>query len=383
MCRLLTTMIIVSCTWCIPGSTDLLSGQEPSEVKLKKLADDSRSRAEAVEVRVRKGTQTTKALLHATPLMKYTDVPRQIEMATLWIWEHDGQPVALGKVEAYRRKDGTKWLYCFASASTGLVDGKWPDGRRFEAQKPGVEWAVLDATAPKDTTAARVRHMKELFGRFTATVRDDVLKTSDELRPLARPLHEYSSTRHGVAHGVLCGFAANGTNPDVIVALEALSGEGKNDPPKSWRYAVLGMTTRSAPWLDAFMEARHRVQRAAVENGRCGLGLAFIHHPQNHPQIVGDLLEHPSGNPPSRLLVHRRRRRKVVRQEVPLAPRFHNVPQGIKDVTQRVIPLRCVFTHKSQVRNQKLPLGIRNIARIRLPCHAHEPKMPTELTISR
>ena len=326
MCRLLTTMIIVSCTWCIPGSTDLLSGQEPSEVKLKKLADDSRSRAEAVEVRVRKGTQTTKALLHANPLMKYTDVPRQIEMATLWIWEHDGQPVALGKVEAYRRKDGTKWLYCFASASTGLVDGKWPDGRRFEAQKPGVEWAVLDATAPKDTTAARVRHMKELFGHFTATVRDDVLKTSDELRPLARPLHEYSSTRHGVAHGVLCGFAANGTNPDVIVALEALSGEGKNDPPKSWRYAVLGMTTRSAPWLDAFMEARHQ---CSVRPSRMA-AVGWASRSSTIRRIIRRSwrsLEHPSGNPPPRLLVHRRRRRKVVRQEVPLAPRFHNVPR--------------------------------------------------------
>jgi hypothetical protein len=27
-----------------------------------------------------------------------------------------------------------------------------------------------------------------------------------------------------------------------IVTLEALSGESKNDTPKSWRYAILGMT---------------------------------------------------------------------------------------------------------------------------------------------
>jgi hypothetical protein len=69
------------------------------------------------------------------------------------------------------------------------------------------------------------------------------LKTSDELRPLARPLHEYSSPRHGVLQGVLCGFAANGTNPDVIVALEAVRPAEGKDGPNSWRYGVVGMTS--------------------------------------------------------------------------------------------------------------------------------------------
>jgi hypothetical protein len=83
--------------------------------------------------------------------------------------------------------------------------------------------------------------MKDLFRRFSATTRDDVLKTSDELRPLARPVHEYSSPKHGVVQGVLCGFAANGTNPDVVVALEAVSAAG-DGAPKSWRYGVVGLT---------------------------------------------------------------------------------------------------------------------------------------------
>src|SRR5262249_6996799 len=148
-------------------------------------------------------------------------------------------PVALGKVEAYTRKDGTKWLYCFASASTGLVDGKWPDGHRFRAGKPGIEWSTVDGPAPHGTAASRLRQMKELFGRFSATTQDDVVKTKDELRPLARPLHEYSSPKHGVVQGVVCGFAANGTNPDVIVALEAV---GDNGAAKAWRYGVIGMT---------------------------------------------------------------------------------------------------------------------------------------------
>jgi hypothetical protein len=242
MCRIFTVLRLCCCAWCVLGLPALLSGQEPADAKLKKLADDSRTRAEGIEVKVAVGDRTTKATVHPEPLMKYTDVPRQIEMATLWVWHDDGRPVALGKVEAYQRKEGTKWLYCFASTSTGLVDGKWPDGRRFQARAAGIEWTTIKGPAPHETAAGRLRQMKELFQRFTATTRDDVLKTSDELRPLARPLHEYSSPKQGVVQGVVCGFAANGTNPDVIVVLEAVSAEGDKDAPKSWRYGVVGMT---------------------------------------------------------------------------------------------------------------------------------------------
>ena len=227
---------------CVFGPTAPLHGQDPADAKLKKFAADSKARAEAIEVTTAIGNRTVKATVHTDPLMKYTDVPRQIEMATLWVWQEDGRPVALGKVEAYSRKEGTKWLYCFASTSSGLVEGKWPDGRRFQASKAGIEWVAIKGPVPQETAAGRLRQMKELFQRFTATTRVDPLKTSDELRPLARPLHEYSAPKHGAAQGILCGFAANGTNPDVIVALEAVNAAGNKGTPDSWRYGVVGMT---------------------------------------------------------------------------------------------------------------------------------------------
>jgi hypothetical protein len=243
MGRILLILRLCCCTCCVLGVAGLLRGEEPPDAKLQKLADESRSRAEGIEVSVVVGGRTTKATVHPNPLMKYTDVPRQIEMATLWVWQDEGRPVALGKVEAYQRQEGVKWLYCFASTSTGLVEGKWPDGRRFQARKPGVEWATIDGPAPQETAAGRLRQVKELFRRFSATADNVALKTSDELRPLARPLHEYSAPKQGVLQGALCGLTANGTNPDVIVALEAVSPAEGKDGPKSWRYGVVCMTT--------------------------------------------------------------------------------------------------------------------------------------------
>jgi hypothetical protein len=243
MGRIRLILRLYCCIVCVLELAVLLRGEEPPpDAKLQKLAEESHSRAEGIQVSVAVGDRTTKAKVHPNPLMKYTDVPRLIEMATLWVWEDEGCPVALGKVEAYRRKGGPKWLYCFASTSTGLVQAQWPDGRRFQAREPGIKWTAMKGPAPQETAAGRLRQMKALFRRFSATTRDDVLMTSDELRPLARPLHEYSSPKHGVLQGILCGFAANGTNPDVIIALEAVRPAKGKDAPKSWRYGVVCMT---------------------------------------------------------------------------------------------------------------------------------------------
>jgi hypothetical protein len=243
MGRILLVFRLCCMTACLLGVAAQLPSEEPPDDTLKKLSDDSRSRAEAIEVRVVFGERTEKAKVCPDPIMKYTDVPRKIAMATLWVWQVDGCPVVVGKVEAYRRPDGPQWLYCFTSASTGLVEGKWPDGHHFQARKPGIEWKALDGPAPQETAAGRRRQMKELFRRFSSTVFDDIQKTSDELRPLAQPLHEYSSPKHGVVQGIMCGLTDNGTNPDVILALEAVGPEPGKDGPKSWRCGLIGMTS--------------------------------------------------------------------------------------------------------------------------------------------
>lgn len=82
-----------------------------------------------------------------------------------------------------------------------------------------------------------------------------------------------------------------------------------------------------------------RLQGAAVEEGRGGLGLPLIHQTQDLPQVVGDLLEHVGGQPVSRLLGHRRPRREVVGQEASLAPGLDHVPPGSK--TSRSEYCRC------------------------------------------
>src|SRR5437016_3759477 len=100
MNRLLISLLAGYWALYILGSIAPARSDDSVDAKSQKLFGESRARAERIEVRVAVEDKTIKPMLHPTPVMKYTDVPRQIEMATLWVWHDDGRPVALGKVEA-------------------------------------------------------------------------------------------------------------------------------------------------------------------------------------------------------------------------------------------------------------------------------------------
>src|SRR5438045_1721727 len=122
------------------------------------------------------------------------------------------------------------WLL-WLTGGNAVLRGQQPSEKKL--QELAAASAARAAGVKVGESAGGRRQLKELFRRFSATTREDVLKTSGELRPLARPLHEYSSPKHGVVQGVLCGLAANGTNPDVIVALEAVGAANGQGPPTS------------------------------------------------------------------------------------------------------------------------------------------------------
>src|SRR4051794_35183120 len=91
--RLLFSLLVGCGVLCAPERAVRARGDEAADAHLKKLSDESRARAEHLRVQVAAAGQATKATLHPVPLMKYTDVPRQIEMATLWVWHDEGRPV--------------------------------------------------------------------------------------------------------------------------------------------------------------------------------------------------------------------------------------------------------------------------------------------------
>jgi hypothetical protein len=150
------------------------------------------------------------------PLMRYSDIAREIYDSTLWAWGERGRPAALMKVEYYpQAPGGPHWLYGMVSLSPHRITAERSEGWQWTAEKAGLELQSLsDAPAPAENAAERLRQMKQLVRRFAAyqiTAGSDKLRL--DLRLLSQPLCRYSDPQVGLEDGAIFAFA-NSTNPE-------------------------------------------------------------------------------------------------------------------------------------------------------------------------
>jgi hypothetical protein len=208
----------------------------------KQLREQMTARIGKVKVAPVDAPEKTSELV-AKPLMSYTDERLSINGATLWAWAQPkhGRPIAVCKIEHYdmtRRAERGEWLYCFVSLSAELIHADWPDGHAWTARLPGVSFRdIPEAPPPGESTAARVRQMKDLSRRFTASF-EFGKGTHEELRLLTQPVYSYADPEKGIVEGSVFTAAVNGTNPTALFLVE-LQKEGDR---QVWRFAVAAMT---------------------------------------------------------------------------------------------------------------------------------------------
>jgi hypothetical protein len=179
------------------------------------------------------------AVIVPVPVLRYSDSTRELQESSLWIWESTGRPSAIVAIEFYTTgKLGPRWLYEVASLSTERIAVDRPPELRWEASQPGLAPQVMPDSEPAATTTARrMVQMKSIHRRFTAYEKAPV-GGRIELRPLSSPLYRYSDSTVGVTDGAIFAFA-NGTNPEVLLILEARSAK---DGTSMWHYSLAQMT---------------------------------------------------------------------------------------------------------------------------------------------
>jgi len=177
------------------------------------------------------------------PVFRYSDPPRGFRDCTLWMWTSNGRPVALEKVEDWRRSppDGASWITCFASLYPGLIEVNWHAGPQWTSQKPGLQFQLVeDFERPEATEAGRLRQFKKLSERFSIAIERDYSGKLDsqEMRRLPRHLHRYHVPNQSVTDAVMFGWTTNGTNPDAMVVIELRTTGDKH----GWYYAMAQVT---------------------------------------------------------------------------------------------------------------------------------------------
>jgi hypothetical protein len=177
--------------------------------------------------------------LVAEPVLRYTDNTRENRESSLWIWSGGGRPAAILAVEFYPQPPkGPRWLFEIASLSPERIAAQCGDDLQWTAKEPGLKLTPLsDVQPPAETAARRLSQMKAIFRTFTAH-ESAVIVGRIELRQLTSPLVRYADERAGVVDGAIFAFA-NGTNPEVLLILEAHS---IRDGTLVWRYSLAQMT---------------------------------------------------------------------------------------------------------------------------------------------
>jgi hypothetical protein len=170
------------------------------------------------------------------PLLYYGDPTRDNDRGSLWGWGRKGRPVAL--VELYQNvTDRTKWVYAICNTSGGRLRAA-RDGNPWWAENESAAELkdVPGAPAPAADAPRRQSQMKMLAQKFTGHQFWDPDNSRYELRRLERPLHTYRDEANGVLDGGLYTLA-NGTNPEIMLFLEARVGPQEGAKPV-WQYAV-------------------------------------------------------------------------------------------------------------------------------------------------
>jgi hypothetical protein len=186
----------------------------------------------------------SKTSLRPQPVLRWRNVARgQAGEAMMVIWCQHGRPEVMASI--YPWEGRLHHEFGSLSRAAKLV-GRDKSAVVWTPNAPGVKFEdIPDAPEPAEAPACRLRQMKSLAERFRATMTGWKGDNSDreEMRLLPRPLYRYDlkdseEAIPNLQDGALFGFVM-GTDPEVVIVLEAVSRDGRS----LWQYAFARATS--------------------------------------------------------------------------------------------------------------------------------------------
>ncbi len=225
---------------------DPVCGDDSEPERLSPIREWMQSYADGTVIRIGSKSDSPNAKLVPQPVFRYSDEERAIPDATLWVWTRDNRPVAFEKIEVNAHGGSKLWTICFASLSEELLNVQWPARparRAYASTAPGLRFqSIPDADAPSPAARLRSLQLRRLPERFEG----DLVEgggTLKSIRIMPRPIFEYRDAETKMPIGAIFGLTATGTNPDVLLLIEA---RGDSDDELHWEYAAAQMTTSGA-----------------------------------------------------------------------------------------------------------------------------------------
>jgi hypothetical protein len=251
--------VLAALAWLAVGG--LLSGadDEKAEEALVKKNAATLAGQIAVERQASDGWSSVGRM--AEPALYYGDPTRNNSNGSVWIWGDSGRPVSI--MELYQPSDRPDdWVFVVNNLSGGVIRAQRKEQLWWRENESAVEWKQIGEADPvASAKPQRLLQLKALARRFKAHEFWDPNNSRFELRQLSQALHRFADEEHGLIDGGVFAFS-NGTNPEVILLLEAKS-EGGAEP--RWQYALarLGHAEMHVAFDDVEVWTVPRVDRMA------------------------------------------------------------------------------------------------------------------------
>jgi len=180
---------------------------------------------------------TQRIELIESPLLFFGDPSRRHTNGTLWAFGKSGRPVAF--LELFQGLEAnSQWCHAVTLTGTDQVRLNTPVDTFWEPKKTQIEPQLIpDAPVPAGKESLRLRQLKQLSRRFMAHEFWDPDNSRFELRLLVQPIHRYQSPTLKI-HDAAVFVMANGTNPEIVILIEAL---GDTLPNSRWHYSFAPM----------------------------------------------------------------------------------------------------------------------------------------------
>ena len=185
------------------------------EESARRLAQMKRA-IEPVELTIGKAG-TDKLVRVDEPIQRWSNPLVRIVDATVFLWTHDGRPVAVSQMADVA--DEGLWQE-FQSLTTEPLRGTRDGQREWTPTAAGIKWLRAPTTeSPAATPELRRIQMRKIAEKYRVS---DVFefKEPNQLRLLATPLYRYAAPKAGVLDGALFSFAL-GTDPEVLLLIES------------------------------------------------------------------------------------------------------------------------------------------------------------------
>ena len=212
---------------------DVATGTDKAQSESKERMAEMTSMIDRLKIEVEVDGKMQAAKRHPKALLRTIDRARKTsgnEDGSLWLWSHDGLPVAMVELWATTNIGDHNWGHTMLAVSQNDIHGIAESRKWTPKSGMGVKFeTVPKGGKPHKKAFGRKIQMRNIARRFTANIEDPGRNNRQQFRLMPEPIHRYQGGE--IQDGAIFAFVRGTSNPEVLLFVRLHNGQ--------WEYGFL------------------------------------------------------------------------------------------------------------------------------------------------